>query len=145
MSEKEDLDLIPVKLSDDEVLIEEDKAEEIAKAVKEIIKPVEATPETTAIALPKEEKTGNGMAVVEGGAIGSTKVSNPVAKPKEEKPKKKKEDIVAIHSTRNVTWQGVGKVYIGYNIVTKEQADQWLTRNHTRLATPAEVAQEFGL
>jgi hypothetical protein len=31
----------------------------------------------------------------------------------------------------------------GYNIVTKEQADKWLTRDHTRLATPEEVAKEF--
>jgi hypothetical protein len=38
----------------------------------------------------------------------------------------------------------VGKVYRGYNIVTKEQADKWLTRDHIRLATPEEVAQEFG-
>ena len=52
---------------------------------------------------------------------------------------------VAIHSTRNVNWNGVGKVVTGYNIVTKAQADKWLTRNHVRLATPDEVAKEFGL
>lgn len=51
---------------------------------------------------------------------------------------------VAVYSTRNVTWSGVGKVYTGYNIVTQEAADQWLTRSHVRMATPAEVAQEFG-
>jgi len=28
-------------------------------------------------------------------------------------------------------------------LVTPEQAEKWLTRNHTRLATPQEVAQEF--
>lgn len=54
-------------------------------------------------------------------------------------------DKVAVHSTRNVTWNGVGKVYTGYNIVTQEQADKWLTRDHIRLATPQEVAKEFGL
>jgi len=52
---------------------------------------------------------------------------------------------VAIHSTKNVNWGGVGKVVKGYNIVSKEQADQWLTRKHIRLATPEEIAQEYGV
>jgi hypothetical protein len=52
---------------------------------------------------------------------------------------------VAIHSTKNVNWGGVGKVVKGYNIVSKEQADQWLTRSHIRLATPEELAQEYGV
>jgi hypothetical protein len=52
---------------------------------------------------------------------------------------------VAIHSTKNVNWGGVGTVKKGYNIVSKEQADQWLTRRHIRLATPEEIAQEYGV
>ena len=52
---------------------------------------------------------------------------------------------VAIYSTKNVVWEGVGKVSKGYNIVTKAQAEKWLTIKHVRLATPEEVAQEFGL
>jgi hypothetical protein len=77
------------------------------------------------------------------GAIGATTtVRQPrTAKKKAEAPVAEK---VAIHSTKNVTWQGVGKVYRGYNIVTQEAADQWLTRSHARLATPEEVAKEFG-
>jgi hypothetical protein len=72
-----------------------------------------------------------------------------VPKTLEKKPavatkKTAKKDIVAVHSTRNVTWNGVGKVYIGYNIVSKEAADQWVTRDHIRLATPEEVAREYG-
>jgi len=51
---------------------------------------------------------------------------------------------VAIHSTKNVVWEGVGKVEKGYNIVTKAQADKWVTRSHIRLATPEEVAREYG-
>jgi hypothetical protein len=38
----------------------------------------------------------------------------------------------------------VGKVYRGYNIVEKDAADKWLTRSHIRMATPEEVAKEFG-
>lgn len=56
-----------------------------------------------------------------------------------------KYDKVAIYSSRNVSWQGVGKVSKGYNIMTKDKADKWLTRDHTRLATPEEVAKEYGL
>ena len=69
--------------------------------------------------------------------------------PKSSKPKtskKKDEDkIVAVFSTKNVTWNGVGKVYRGYNIVTQEESDLWATRSHIRVATPEEVAKEFGL
>jgi hypothetical protein len=50
---------------------------------------------------------------------------------------------VAIHSTRNVSWIGVGRVLKGYNIVSKESADKWLTRDHVRIATPEEVASEY--
>jgi hypothetical protein len=77
------------------------------------------------------------------GAIGATTaVRHPrTAKKKAEATVVEK---VAIHSTKNVTWEGVGKVYRGYNIVTKDASEKWLTRSHTRLATPEEVAKEFG-
>jgi hypothetical protein len=53
-------------------------------------------------------------------------------------------DTVAIYSTRNVNWSGVGQVSKGYNIVTKQAADKWTTRDHIRIATPEEVARDFG-
>jgi hypothetical protein len=51
----------------------------------------------------------------------------------------------AIHSTKNVSWAGVGNVKRGYNIVSQEVAEKWLTRSHIRIATPEEVAREYGL
>ena len=54
-------------------------------------------------------------------------------------------ETVAVHSTRNVFWDGVGKIKAGYNIMTREKAAVWLERDHTRLATPEEVAREFNL
>jgi hypothetical protein len=74
-------------------------------------------------------------------------------KPVEEKPEKvekssKKvtnEKTVALLSTRNVSWTGVGTVEVGYNIVTEEQAEKWLTRSHITLATPEDVAKGYGL
>jgi len=52
---------------------------------------------------------------------------------------------VAILSEKNVYWSGVGRVSKGYNIVTKEAADKWLTRKGIREATPQEVASHYGL
>lgn len=92
----------------------------------------------------RSKKEGPGMATVEGGAIGSTRVTT--AKPK---PQVTNQDTntdvekVAIHSTRNVFWEGVGTISRGYNIMTQAKANKWLTRDHTRLATPEEVAKEY--
>jgi len=86
--------------------------------------------------------TVNAVGQVANGVIGVTQVERKVEQPST--IVKKSNKTVAIHSTKNVSWNGVGKVYRGYNIVTPEQAEQWLTRNHIRLATPEEVAKEFG-
>jgi hypothetical protein len=54
------------------------------------------------------------------------------------------EEKVAIYSSKNVSWAGVGKVLKGYNIVTKSVSEKWLKRDHIRIATPEEVARDFG-
>jgi len=59
-------------------------------------------------------------------------------------PDAEEKDTVAIHSTKNVSWPGVGKILKGYNIVTKSNAEKWLKRSHVRSATPEEVARSFG-
>jgi hypothetical protein len=84
------------------------------------------------------------IAPVINGAIGTAKAPI-VPKVQESKPKPKEVEKVAVHSTRNVYWPGVGKVSKGYNIVKRDAAEMWLTRNHIREATPEEVAREFGL
>ena len=70
--------------------------------------------------------------------------------PKEEtaiKPKveKKIDEKVALFSERNIFWNGVGEVVKGYNIVTKEVSEKWLTHNKIRIATPQEVAKHYGV
>lgn len=57
-----------------------------------------------------------------------------------ENPKEK----IAIHSDRNIHWNGVGALEKGYNIVTKEASVKWLTHKSVREATPAEVAKHYG-
>jgi hypothetical protein len=92
----------------------------------------------------RSKKEGPGMATVEGGAIGSTRVTTAKPKPQVTNQETSSDvEKVAVHSTRNVYWEGVGTINRGYNIMTQAKADKWLTRNHTRLATPEEVAKEY--
>jgi len=83
------------------------------------------------------------VGTIETGAIGVTK-STPKQKTKSAAPKKDKEPTVALHSTKNVVWENVGKLAKGYNIVPAAAAAKWLTRNHVREATPEEIAREYG-
>ena len=80
---------------------------------------------------------GLSLAFLDNGVLGSVapaepapvETSNPVS------------DKVLIHSERSVSWSGVGNVIWGLNLVSKKQADQWLTRDHVRLATTDEAAE----
>ena len=92
----------------------------------------------------RSKKQGPGMASVSGGAIGSTTVTT--AKPKPQvttQDSNSTDEKVAVFSTRNVSWEGVGTISRGYNIMTQAKAEKWLTRSHVRLATPEEVAKEY--
>ena len=90
---------------------------------------------------------GDGTASVgpiETGAIGVTKSTPKKKATKQAAPKKEKEPTMALHSSKNVVWEGVGKIEKGYNIVSAAHAKKWLTRSHVREATPEEVAREYG-
>jgi len=94
----------------------------------------------------KKRSDGDGtdaVGPIETGAIGVTK-STPKKKTTTSAPKKEKKPTMALHSTRNVIWEGVGKIDKGYNILPKAIAEKWLTRSHVREATPEEVAREYG-
>ena len=83
------------------------------------------------------------LGAVDNGVMGSTSVPKPEPRTVEKAPEDSVEKI-AIYSTKNVNWDNVGKVYKGYNIVTKDALDKWLTRPHIRIATPEEVKKAFG-
>ena len=61
------------------------------------------------------------------------------------KDTQKPEGKVAIHSDKNMRWQGFGEISKGYNIVSEEAAEKWLTRKGIREATAQEVATHYGL
>jgi hypothetical protein len=103
-----------------------------------VITNLDITPKKTST---KNKKSGSAVSVGND-VIGSAGAER---KTTSEAPAKKVEnDTVAIHSTKNADWRGVGSIVKGYNIVSVLQSEKWLTRNHVRLATPEEVAREFG-
>ena len=103
----------------------------------------ESTDAITTSDFGRGSNTVQAVGSVVNGVIGVTQVERTPNNPVHSAPKKSNK-TVAIHSTKNVSWSGVGKVYRGYNIVSKSAADKWLTRDHIRIATPEEVAREFG-
>jgi hypothetical protein len=66
---------------------------------------------------------------------------------KEKQDKKELKDSgekVAVYSERNLFWSGMGELTQGYNIVSKEAAESWVTHKAVRTATPEEVARYYG-
>ncbi len=104
----------------------EEKAEDVIKA--------------PAYSAPVEEVQA--LAPVADGVIGAGKAVKTAKKASAPKPPKDK--TVALRSTKNVTWIGVGKVLKGINIVSEKEAEQWITRDHVTKLEPEEVAKEFG-
>ena len=143
----EDLDISLEDLLED---TPETKVEELAEelGIEATISEAEEPVENNVISsdLPNEKVEKVSALGDVNGAIGSTSAERKKTTTKKS-PKRiqdSSEERVAIFSTRNVTWPNVGKVYRGYNIVSKEAADQWLTRNHIKPASPEEVADFFG-
>ena len=51
---------------------------------------------------------------------------------------------VALYSQRNLHMDNLGALKVGYNIVSKEASEQWITRKAVRIAQPEEVASYYG-
>ena len=54
------------------------------------------------------------------------------------------EEKVALYSTRNISWNGLGSLSRGYNIVSKEASEKMVTHKAVRIASPEEVASYYG-
>lgn len=78
------------------------------------------------------------LAPVEDGVIGtSTRKKEP--KPTAKKAPSKKVDTAAVHSVRNISWVGVGRIKKGYNFVDAADAEKWATLDGVRIADPSEI------
>ena len=134
----EEADVNPVEDVVEDVVEETEVAEPVIEEVVEL--PVEeaVVEEVAPVVIKPIKKKAKKPALnhSESGALvsGSTEVSTPA-----EKTATSSAEKVAIHSTKNVYWEGVGRVLRGYNIVSKDAADKWLQRTHIRLASPEEV------
>jgi hypothetical protein len=129
--------------------VEENVIEDaIVEDVVEEVKPEPALLAPGEAVIPENKKEAvedlvEGLAPLSTGAIGvgkqpRTKKEKPAA-PKQDKEK------VAIRSTKNVSWMGVGQVKVGINYVSAEQAKEWSKRNHITILKPEDVAKEYGL
>lgn len=119
---------------------------EEAKAEPEVVQEAPAVSEQEVIgsnSFAASQAEVQAVGSVADGAIGVTSAPR-APKPASKKKKNDAKETVAIHSQKNVSWPGVGKVAKGYNIVDADTADKWLEKSYVRLATPQEVAKEFG-
>jgi hypothetical protein len=125
------------KLEDGEALIPHPLVEKYKEAVKAQEERNDVISSDKMATSPNLSVTSNEENVI--GSASAEKKEAAKSKASEEK------NTVAIYSTKNVSWSGVGQVSKGYNIVTRQAADKWATRNHIRIATPEEVAGEYGI
>jgi hypothetical protein len=102
---------------------------------------VEPVVEAPAVEAPAVVEPVQALGFTETGAIGSMAADGPSKTINTDVDLLEK---VALHSTKSVRWEEVGSLTKGYNIVTKAQANKWLTRGHVRIASPEEVQKAFG-
>jgi len=98
---------------------------------------------TAPTAAPKGAPQSNTASNADG-VIGSRAADKVFEKPAVVEKPVDDSNKVAVWSDKNIRWTGVGALIKGYNIVTKEAADKWLSRGGIREATPEEVATHFG-
>lgn len=92
-----------------------------------------------------KEKNKQAIGSIDNGIFGTVAVSSGSFSETKEKKENFIKDVVAVYSPKNIYWSGVGKVLKGYNIVERHNAEKWLTKPGMRIATPEEVAKEYGL
>jgi hypothetical protein len=127
------------------VVVEAPAVETPAEPVVEpVAEPVVEAPEVEApvVEAPAAEEPVQALGFSRTGAISSLAADGP--KKKISNAGSDLGEKVALHSTKSVRWEEVGSISKGYNIVTKAQAEKWLTRGHIRIASPEEVQKAFG-
>jgi hypothetical protein len=57
---------------------------------------------------------------------------------------KSMDNKIALYSERNLHMENLGALKVGYNIVSKEASEKWLTHRLVRIAPPEEIASYYG-
>jgi len=128
---------VHIEVLDVSTEVESNEATDAANAAQDAAEAaVEAVVEAPAVVEPVQS-----LGFTETGAIGSMAADGPSKTINTDVDLSEK---VALHSTKSVRWEEVGSLTKGYNIVTKAQANRWLTRGHVRIASPEEVQKAFG-
>jgi len=128
---------VHIEVLDVSTEVESNEATDAANAAQDAAEAaVEAVVEAPAVVEPVQA-----LGFTETGAIGSMAADGPSKTINTDVDLSEK---VALHSTKSVRWEEVGSLTKGYNIVTKAQANRWLTRGHVRIASPEEVQKAFG-
>lgn len=125
----------------------EETLAEVAEEPPVVVEPVELETKQEDAVIKAAEPVESAPAItsVEDGVIGTgtvKKKKKAAPKPAVEKPEMG--DMVALFISRNVHWQGMGKLQKGYAIVSKEDAEKWVTLSAIRLATPEEIKTYLG-
>jgi len=144
-------DVVPATLTENEPVIAPDVADKAAEIVAEIIAEakIEEAPKpaedviTTNTSTAATEKPALGS--VADGVIGTSTIKSVKKAASTKKVEEKRDDAVAVYSSKNIHWEGVGKLSKGFNVVSKDAAEKWLTKDGIRLADPKEVAKGYGL
>lgn len=151
--------LNPESANADDVVIEEAVEAPVEEALASVVEdavaeePVaiveepaieEVVPEPTVIVAPEPVETAPAITSVEDGVIGTGKVAKKKATPAPKAADIAPGDRAAIFASRNIHWQGLGKIQKGYTIVSKEDAEKWVTLPSVRLATPEEIKTHLG-
>lgn len=97
------------------------------------------------ITTPKKERAprGSNSFTKENGAISSGAADVSLQNKQNTETDSSDLQNVALWSEKSIRWGGLGSLTRGYNIVTKEAADVWLTRKGIRVANPDEVASYY--
>jgi predicted nucleic acid-binding protein len=136
-------EILPAMLQQGESLIPEELANKYTKFVEDLKNKENVEKMIKSEKKPPANTKSTSVKSVAEDAIGSSSAEKTQ---KDKAPVSKTGKVTtAIYSSKNVNWQGVGKVVKGFNIVSHAEAEKWLTRKHVRVATPEEVAAEYGV
>ena len=65
--------------------------------------------------------------------------------PQQIKELKEPVEKVAVFAEKNLYWRDLGALEKGYNIISKEKSEKWITHKAVRIASPEEVASYYGI